>query len=449
MDDEIIVQAEPITELIRQQIDTLLVAFARPALQRQVVVIVLILVMVWLLPELIRRWLQRRDPEQMDTDSIPAWRRRLIQLYQLFGPLVSLILVYASIWLFVQLGYPNGLLQNSRVLFWIWLAYRALLLVLYARFGQEIGPYHHRLFTPLFVLLVLWEIVDNLIGIALLAEIPLFSFGNSPVTLGNFMASLIALYLFLVGAWFVERVLNQSLTDRTQADPGIVQTITTLTRYGMIALGIVVSLSILGLNLTSLAIIAGGLSVGIGIGLQDVVSNFVSGLLLLFEQSLRPGDVIEMDGAVSEVKKIGTRATIVRTLDNIEVIVPNATFTNTQVATLTKSDRRVRVRLPFGVSYDSNPQQVKQVAEQAAMNNKLVLAKPGPELLFMGYGDSSIDFELVVWIEIDQPEMRIHVKSELYYAMWAALAENEIEIPYPQRDLNLRRGWEKLMVASQ
>jgi potassium efflux system protein len=164
---------------------------------------------------------------------------------------------------------------------------------------------------------------------------------------------------------------------------------------------------------------------------------------LLFEQSLRPGDVIEMDGAVSEVKKIGTRATIVRTLDNIEVIVPNATFTNTQVATLTKSDRRIRVRLPIGVSYDSDPQQVRQVAEDAATKHKLVLADPSPTLLFKGYGDSSLDFELVVWIEIDQPEMRLYVKSDLYYALWSALAEQNIEIPYPQRDLNLRRGWEK------
>jgi potassium efflux system protein len=443
MDDEITIQADPFTDLIRQQLDTLLVAFARPALQRQLFVITLILVLVWLLPEVIRRRLNRRDPDLMDAEALPAWRRRFVQLYQLFGPLIGLALVTLSIWIFDQRGYPNGLLQNSRSLFWIWLFYRALILVLYARLGQGVRPYHHRLLTPLFILLILGRIVDDLVGIALLVEVPLFTFSNATVTLGSFLTALITLYAFLVGAWIVEQIMNRSLTERIQAEPGLVQTATTLTRYTIIGLGIIVSLSILGLNLTSLAIIAGGLSVGIGIGLQDVVSNFVSGLLLLFEQSLRPGDVIEMDGAVSEVKKIGTRATIVRTLDNIEVIVPNATFTNTQVATLTKSDRRIRVRLPIGVSYDSDPQQVRQVAEDAATKHKLVLADPSPTLLFKGYGDSSLDFELVVWIEIDQPEMRLYVKSDLYYALWSALAEQNIEIPYPQRDLNLRRGWEK------
>jgi small-conductance mechanosensitive channel len=208
-----------------------------------------------------------------------------------------------------------------------------------------------------------------------------------------------------------------------------------------VALGLIIFLGMLGLDFTSLAIIAGGLSVGIGIGLQDIVANFVSGLVLLFEQSLRPGDVIELDGRISEVEKISLRATTVRTLTNEELIVPNNNFTTNQVKNFTKSERLVQIVILFGVSYKSDPELVREIAIETSLSHHLVLVDPPPTLLFIGYGDSSLDFELRV--SVNQPELTLNIRSDLYYMLWDRLAENDIEIPYPQRDLNFKDGWEK------
>jgi small-conductance mechanosensitive channel len=218
--------------------------------------------------------------------------------------------------------------------------------------------------------------------------------------------------------------------------------VATLTRYALLVLGILISLGMLGLDFTSLAIIAGGLSVGIGIGLQDIVSNFVSGLVLLFEQSLRPGDVVELDGRISQVEKISLRATTVRTRTNEEVIIPNANFTTHQVKNLTKTDRLVQVIVPLGVSYKSEPELVRRLAVETSLQHPLVLDDPPPLLLFLGYGESSLDFNLLV--SVIQPEMTLLIRSDLYYLLWKVFAEHDIEIPFPQRDLNLGDGWEKL-----
>jgi len=184
------------------------------------------------------------------------------------------------------------------------------------------------------------------------------------------------------------------------------------------------------------------LSVGIGIGLQDLVSNFVSGLVLLFEQSLRPGDVVELDGRISQVEKISLRATTVRTRTNEELIIPNANFTTHQLKNLTKSDRIVQVRIPLGVSYKSDPELVRQLAIETGLQHPLVLAYPTPQLIFSEYGESSLDFILLV--TVNQPEMMITIRSDIYYVLWKVFAEHNIEIPFPQRDLNLGDGWEKV-----
>ncbi len=217
------------------------------------------------------------------------------------------------------------------------------------------------------------------------------------------------------------------------------QSAVTITRYAVIIIGILLSLRILGVDLSTLAIIGGGLSVGVGFGLREIIANFVSGLVLLFEQAMLPGDVVEINGELGTVQAINMRSTTVRTINNVELVVPNETFLTNEVTTFTKTDNQVRVLMPFGVSYDSDPHQVRQVVSQAAAEHPLVLDDIAPDLLFRGFGDSSLDFDLAFWI--DQPEKVMRVRSDLYYMVWDTLKANDIEIPFPQRDLNLRRGW--------
>jgi small-conductance mechanosensitive channel len=266
--------------------------------------------------------------------------------------------------------------------------------------------------------------------------------GQLSFTLGDLLTSLIVLYIFIVLAWAAKELTMDTLPDRLDADPAVIGSMATLARYVLLAMGIVLSLALLGLDLSSLAIVAGGLSVGIGIGLQDIVANFVSGLALLFEQSLRPGDVIQIDDRITRVEKVSLRATTVRTRTNEELIVPNNTFTSTKVVNYTKSDRLVQIVLPLGVSYNSDPAQVRQLAVETSLRQAQVLPSPEPQLLFRSFGDSSLDFNLVV--STSRPELTYRIKSDLYYMLWQTFAENGIEIPYPQRDLNLGAGWEKL-----
>jgi len=239
----------------------------------------------------------------------------------------------------------------------------------------------------------------------------------------------------------------QSLPELLNTEAGVIESVAILTRYALLGFGLLVSLSILGVNFSSIAIIAGGLSVGIGIGLQDYVANFVSGLVILFEQTIRPGDIVEIDGLVSKVEKISLRATIVRTRASEEYIIPNSNFTQQQVKNLTKTDRRVRIRIPLVVSSASDPEFIRQLTTEAGLLHPLVLADPPPQLFLLGFGESGLDFELLV--SIGHPELMGRVRSDLYYTLWEVFAKNNIEIPNPQRDVNLGDGWEKFSADFQ
>jgi potassium efflux system protein len=442
MDEETIIQSESLVKILQDQLRTALAQITRPVVQWQLLTIILILLVSWLLPEAVRKWLDRRNPDRAQKESKSRWRRWAAQIYQLYTPITSLVLTYFAIWLFESGGYPNGILRDIGAVFWFWLAYRAVLMILYARFGEAVRPYHSRILTPLFLLLIFRLLTGNLATTSLVADATLVDFTNVTVTVGGLFSSLVVFYLFFVAGWALEEILNRRLPDRLETEPGLVQTISTLTRYVITGLGIVLAFAALGLDATSLALIAGGLSVGIGIGLRDIIANFFSGLLLLFEQTLRPGDVIELDGRVSEVERISLRATTVRTRDNVNVIIPNATFTTEKVTTLTKEERRVRNVLSFSVRQDSDPHLVRKVVEEIVLGHPWVLAEPAPSLRFDGYDDANLFFILKVWV--NRPERRGRIKSDLFYMIWDALADQGIELADDQLDLNLRRGWEKL-----
>ncbi|NCF66365.1 MAG: mechanosensitive ion channel [Chloroflexi bacterium] len=443
MDNGSVNQTETLVDNLRSQVDVLLAVISRPVVQQQILAFLFILLVAWILPEALRRWRQQQMAlrEVAETESKSRRQRWFSALYHLLTPILALVFLNITLWLFARQGYPRGLLQDLTRLIWFWLIYRALLSLLYARYGDAIRPYQNRLVTPLFLFFVILQIFATLPGSVTLVE-TIINLGSISFSLGNLVNAVIVLYLFVVAAWILKQLMVRSLPTYLQAEPGVIESVATLTRYALLVLGILISLGMLGLDFTSLAIIAGGLSVGIGIGLQDIVSNFVSGLVLLFEQSLRPGDVVELDGRISQVEKISLRATTVRTRTNEEVIIPNANFTTHQVKNLTKTDRLVQVIVPLGVSYKSEPELVRRLAVETSLQHPLVLDDPPPLLLFLGYGESSLDFNLLV--SVIQPEMTLLIRSDLYYLLWKVFAEHDIEIPFPQRDLNLGDGWEKL-----
>ncbi len=439
MDEEPIGPSESIADILLNQLNMLLAFVERPVMQRQILVIAVIILIALLVPAGVRWWRQRKSADWSRTQR-PRWQQWATRFYELYAPLIGLILAYAAIWLFERQGYPNGLVESARTFFWLWLAYRALLMLLYIRLGESVRPYHRFVFIPIFLLVLLWPFLGRQIGIARIITVPIIVFGSISLTLGNLISAVVLLYIFLIGAWVVERILNHYLQNRFEAEQGKIRSLATLSRYAISGLGIVVSLAALGLDATTLGLVAGGLSVGIGIGMQEIVGNFISGLTLLFEQSLRPGDLIELNGQVTEVERVSLRTTTVTTFDNIKIVVPNSTFTVEPVTTLTKNIDIVRMVLPLRVAYDADPEQVRQIVEQAAARHPQVLDQPAPLLFFRDIGnDSSLELDLFAWT--DQPKLRGLIRSELYYLLFAELAKNSIEIPVPRRELNLRQGW--------
>ena len=276
---------------------------------------------------------------------------------------------------------------------------------------------------------------------------------NSPIlTLGKSSYSIINLSILgalLFGLILLVRAIIDIFKDRVLSIAGLnrgaQEAIAVIVQYTLLFIGTLVLLQIWGLDLSSLTILASALSIGLGIGLQNIAKNFGSGLILVFERPIQVGDFIEVGYLHGTVERIGARITEIRTLDRVSIIVPNSRFLDSEVINWSHGNPISRLHLPLGVAYGSDPQHVRTVLIEAARSHPKVLASPDPSLLFKGFGDSSLDFELLVWTA--EPDKQFLLKSDLYFLIYEVLNQNQIEIPFPQRDLHLRSG--KMEVSTQ
>jgi small-conductance mechanosensitive channel len=270
-------------------------------------------------------------------------------------------------------------------------------------------------------------------------EFPLIKAGGVQFTIGHLIELVVLLILVWFGEKIFRRVFLSRLLDRSRLRPSAKFAITQIARYAFLLLGIYLSLQAVEINLSSLAFLAGALGVGIGFGLQNIISNFISGLIILAEQPIALGDRVEVSGAVGRVTEISLRSTTVITSDNICIIVPNSNLITGTLVNWSHGDPTVRTRLPVGVAYGTDIEKVRDLLLEVAAADPDILKNPPPEVLFVGYGDSSINFELAVWSTIvaDKP---LRFKSRIYYAMHKTLEAHKIDIPFPQRDLHLRSG---------
>ena len=222
-------------------------------------------------------------------------------------------------------------------------------------------------------------------------------------------------------------------------------TVGRLSHYTIIIIAVFIALSSIGLDFSNLALVAGALSVGIGFGLQSIVSNFVSGLIILFEQTLRVGDYIELDtGLTGTVKSINVRSTLITTNDNIDIVVPNSEFVSNRLTNWTLGERILRVRIPFGVAYGSDKELVKQAAMEAAEEVPYTLTHMNgrePDVWLVEFGDNSLNFLLLVWVNRQGARRPTRTRAAYLWALETKLSDYGIEIPFPQRDLHLRSGW--------
>ena len=286
-------------------------------------------------------------------------------------------------------------------------------------------------------LLVAWK----LYAIPVEALQAFFSFGvtigEQRITLGLVVAAILILYGAFALSWGLQALLMEKVLSSRQMDTGARLSIVRLVHYALVLVGFLIALSALGFELKNVTIIGGALGVGIGFGMQAIVNNFVSGLILLFERPIKVGDVIQLsDGQRGRVINLGLRATIIETFDRAEIVVPNGDLIASQVTNWTLGNRSMRLIIPVGVAYGSDVEKVMRVLMTVATESTQVLKDPQPMVLFLNFGDSSLDFQLRVWIA-DFNDRRI-IQSALLREIDRGFRAEGVEIPFPQRDLHLR-----------
>ncbi len=266
---------------------------------------------------------------------------------------------------------------------------------------------------------------------------PLFEVSGTPITLTTVI---VAGFLIVLTWWIsnlLQRALDRAFKARGVTDVGTMQITKRLLHYAVMALGLSIAISQVGINLNALFAAGAIFAVGIGFAMQNIAQNFVSGLILLIERAIKPGDILEVEGRVVRVLKMGIRTTIARTRDDEEIIIPNATLVQSTVTNYTLDDPIFRVRADVGVHYNSDMRTVRDALLRAAEQMEWRLQERPPVILLTDFGDSSVDWQVSVWC--DNAWTAPRVQSQLREAIWWSLKEDGIEISYPQVDVHFDR----------
>jgi small-conductance mechanosensitive channel len=260
--------------------------------------------------------------------------------------------------------------------------------------------------------------------------------GQISVTLGGILLFFFSIYVAFWLAKTIRFVLQDEILPKMELPRGVGNSISTLSYYTLVILGIFTAMAAAGFELSQLTLVIGALGVGIGLGLQDVVKNFVSGLILMFERPIQPGDVVEVSGTSGKVRDIGMRATTLTTFDGADVVVPNGSLLSEKLINWTLSDMNRRFDVNIGVAYGSNPRQVMELLMKVARETPGVAPHPDPAIVFNGFGASSLDFSIRAWTN-DFGDW-VNIRSEMSMRLYDALAAAGIEIPFPQQDVHVR-----------
>jgi small-conductance mechanosensitive channel len=395
-------------------------------LQRSAVVVqVLGVIGMTLIGQLLqRRWLSR-CPQRLQS-SVKLWLTPL--LIALWAGLLS----------------ATGQLQGLVLFLLWWRCGWSVLVLLHPLLGRVLDPEQRydletRLLRPVFLIAGAVALINQLDTINDVAAIPIGEAFNIEITLGKLFISLAISYLVIVGSGLPAGLMARSLQRLLGINDSSRKAMELILRYAVVSLGVVAVALHMGINPTAVIAIAGGLSVGLGFGIKEIFSNFISGLWLLFEGSVRPGEVLMIDGDPCEVRRLGLRATVLwRDRDNAELLIPNQSFFTQDATTYTGSDRLRRSQVTIAVALQHDPAMVIQLLEQTAVTVPGVLATPPPRALLISYGDWAVNYALRFWIS--NPMNNISSCSAVNQAIWTAFKTHDIEIPYPQQVAYLARS---------
>ena len=262
---------------------------------------------------------------------------------------------------------------------------------------------------------------------------PIFDIETVRISLYSFVKGIIVFYALFLLTKLIRRGIEIYLSYKTKEEE-VISTIDILVYNTALVFIALITLSTMGISWKLLIPVAGALGIGIGFGLQDVFNNFISGFIILLTRAVKIGDWITLGDNFGKIKSIGMRTSTLRTLDNIDIIIPNSQLISNQLINWSYSDNIVRIHIPVGVSYGSDVDLVKETLLKVADETPFVLNSPAPDARFLEFGDSSLNFELLVWIDVKKIPIPL-AKSELNFKIWKAFKENNIEIPFPQRDV--------------
>jgi potassium efflux system protein len=382
---------------------------------------------------------------------------RLLSLVVVWFPVVIAVLGFVG---YLDLAWRLlGVLTLFAVAIVVWLLLRALLddlvvflknkAVAHARFGllwtQDIIAPLHRVARVLLFLAVIYQLLrvygGGIVGVLAdgvldFLEIDLFTLGNSAISIWDILILLVSLLMVIrLGQWV--RSITYSWVYSRIADLGIRNSLSAFTQYALVLIGLLIILNSVGIDLTAFTVFAGALGVGLGIGLQNVANNFVSGILLLVERPLKTGDWVQVVGGEGEVSSIGMRSLTVKTWDNQEVIIPNSEVISNSFTNWTRSDNVVRTVLYISVSREADPHQVRGLLQEVLDGHGQILEEPPAETFLWEFGESSVNFRIQYYCNVIR-HSRLSIQSEVLFGIWDTLREHGVEIPYPQRDLHLK-----------
>lgn len=399
-----------------------------PALLWQVSVIALGLLLAWSVNGILRTYVMRRAAER--------WKVGIGGINRVLFPLSSLIFVYCG-YLLLSHWQDVSLLKLAMTLL---LAMAVIRLVVYAlRYIFNPGGWVRTMEGT--VAGVVWLVLAlHLIGVLpdILAALDgvRFTVGKGELTLLLLLQAMLIILVTLFGALWISRLIENRLMGAEQINMNVRVVLSKLVRIFFSLIAVLFALSAVGLDITLLSVFGGALGVGLGFGLQKIASNYASGFILLLDDSIHIGDIVTVDTHYGVVSELRSRYTVLRKLDNTEVIIPNETLISNVMINHSMTDRKVRVQLSLQVSYQTDLELAMQLMLEAASTQERVLRDPAPNALLRAFGDSGIDLMMNVWIS-DPENGTASLQSEIYLDIWRAFKKHNVSIPYPQREIRI------------
>ena len=403
----------------------------------QVGLLLLVLLVAYALRGVARRQvarLQERLKRQgLVMEQLPWTLDLLVALSAAIFPLVVWVLGSLAAGALRAAARPTDLLVWLVPVFGLWALYRFVSTLFDLNFSPaRARVWGRQILRPLILLLIILQLTGLLDNVL---EMRLSSSADLRPTLESVLLGVLILILFLFLNRVVRRLLGETILPRAGVDAAVNQVVTTFTGYGIVVVGLVLALTVMGINLTALTVIIGGLSVGLGFGLQELINNFVSGFILLTERSLAPGDVIEVDENIGTVQKIGLRTMLITTPDDVELIIPNGHLLGSTVKSFTHRSPEMRVHIGVSAAAAHPPRQVQAALVEAAQHPE-VLVTPAPLALLVELEGDTIRYDREFWIP--QPARAPYVTSDVRLRIWELFAEREIAMSAPQDVMLLR-----------